>query len=80
MRGDISSTGTSAWREELTHVVEGAAGGGRHLQEARVDEGGEGRGRLVFLHGVAGRLALQRQVDRTHVGQETTKHLVPFWN
>lgn len=44
----------------LTDVVEGAAGGWRDLQEARVDEGSEGRGRLVFLHVVAG-LALRRQ-------------------
>lgn len=42
----------------LTDVVEGAAGGWRDLQEARVDEWSEGGGGLVFLHVVAG-LALK---------------------
>lgn len=42
----------------LTDVVEGAAGGWRDLEEARVDEWSEGRRRLVLLH-VVTRLALQ---------------------
>lgn len=37
----------------ITHVVEGAAAGWRDLEKAWVDEGSEGRGRLVFGHGVA---------------------------
>lgn len=36
---------------ELTHVVESAAGGWRDLEQARVDERGEGGGGLVLLHG-----------------------------
>lgn len=47
----------------LTDVVEGAAGGWRDLQEARVDERSEGGGGLVFLHAVAG-LALRRHGAR----------------
>lgn len=47
----------------LTDVVEGAAGGWRDLQEAGVDERGEGGGGLVFLHVVAG-LALRRHGAR----------------
>lgn len=42
-----------------THVVEGAAAGWRDLEQAGVDEGSEGRGRLVFGHGVAFRLRLR---------------------
>lgn len=64
------------WRAAvLTDVVEGAAGGWRDLQEARVDEGSEGGRRLVFLHVVAG-LALRRQGATSAGEQDETAQML----
>lgn len=53
--------------EPHTHVVEGAAAGRGDLEQSRVDEWCEGRGRLVFGHGVA--LGL-RLADRKAFGEK----------
>lgn len=54
----VSSYSLQAMGDRLTDVVEGTAGGWRHLKEAWVDERSEGGRRLVFLH-VVTRLALK---------------------
>lgn len=60
----------------LTDVVEGAAGGWRHLKEAWVDERSEGGGGLVFLH-IVTRLALKW--ERTRLRADEILQL-PMWS
>lgn len=58
-------------RVKLTEVIEGAAGGRGDLQEAWVDEGGEGGRGFVFLHVVTG-LALKRDTRVKRVSAALT--------